>query len=327
MMQDSGLVAVTAELWADDAVDRAVTVQDILLVALGLRPASLVILPRGLPDAEQLGAEIDRVYDHVMERGHMPATAALLRPAERALRWLTRRTTSDLRYRTSLAREAFRKVMGGAPGYTALRDWARRLGLERVESAVRPTIDEMYLLADETAVSRIEELFALRRQIRVESAAASRQGEAASLRAFPEERDVRFLESLGRLLGYPTCCVRRYATERVAGINVEERAADQIQQALAQGTVQQAAYFTRDFFPCHPDCPQASAKGRAGLSLLDSLGRQAGVTELRDAYQGLLSGNQKTVLRYPEIIRAHQKAMASRRSIRQESGRQRRSDY
>ncbi len=36
---------------------------------------------------------------------------------------------------------------------------------------------------------------------------------------------------MGRLLGYPQCCVDRYAEDRSGGVNVETRAAGQLAEA------------------------------------------------------------------------------------------------
>ncbi len=306
-------------LWDDPALDRAVKIQDLLLVKLGLRPASLLLIPRSLPEAEKLGEEIDSIYRYAEERGHLPGAPLWRRVPEMGWRRLTGKLVNPLRYRSSLAREAFRTALSGSPGYAAIRRWTDALGLERVETAIRPTIDELYVVAEEANLPRLTDVMKMRRQIRVRAASEVREGEAASLRAFPEERDQRFLESLGRLLGYPECCVVRYAEERVGGLNVEERASRQLQEALPSGTYQDTAYFTRDFFPCQPDCPRAAAKGRTADRLLLSLERDGGPGGLADAYRDLMKGNRRIVLKYPEIIKQHERRMSGKSRMRKET--------
>jgi hypothetical protein len=113
---------------------------------------------------------------------------------------------------------------------------------------------------------------------------------------------------MGTLLGYPACCIERYAADRVSGVNVEQRAADQIAVVRGEGgTPSTFAYFAKDFFPCRPDCPDAVAIGTRFHDALTTLHEPLGA-----AYRRRVRGNLDTVEHYPELIRAHQEKLQSR---------------
>ena len=301
------------QFWQDERLSAGIKIEDMLLVAEGLRPASLLIVPVNLPDGDRIGRDIDRRFYHAWNKGYMPDSPRWSRPLEYVYRRIAGRVVGSIRYRASLAREAFRKTVADSPGYKALVQWSEALGIERLETTVRPTIDEVYLSTGAAVVEGLGEVMGLRYRARQETGDGDKGREALVFRAFPEERDRSFLTTLGRLLGYPSCCVERYADERVGGINVEERAARQLRKALSRGRVAEHAYYSRDFFPCQPDCPRASGKGKAGLRILRRLGEQADLADLGEAYLGLMQDNMNLVKEYPELIRSHEKAMKEKR--------------
>lgn len=294
-------------LWQDDRLSPAIKIEDIILVAEGLRPSSLLILPVNLPDGGKVGELIDQVFNHTWRRGYLPGAPIWRRPFESVWRRASRMLAGSSRYRASLAREAYRLCLSDSASYQALRLWADRLGLESLEATVRPTIDEMYLATGEAVLEGLNRVLQLRREARHRALEEKSQGGALVFRAFPEERDRAFLVSLGRLLGYPECCVERYAEERVAGVNVEERASRQLIGLGSQ--VEDHAYYSRDFFPCQPDCPRAGGKGKAGLRILSRLEEECGARGMVKAYKEIMAGNRKLVKEYPDLIRRHEKAM------------------
>ena len=114
---------------------------------------------------------------------------------------------------------------------------------------------------------------------------------------FPEEHNAAFLRK-AEILGFPVCCIERYIFDRNSGVlSPEVRASYQIAHSDRPEDVDIHAYFTKDFFPCQPDCEEAAAMGRAiheALSQVDP--------DLAGKYQEHLNSNMNLVRQYPDII-------------------------
>jgi hypothetical protein len=115
--------------------------------------------------------------------------------------------------------------------------------------------------------------------------------------AYPEEFDAKWLKKMGRLLGYPGCCVDQYAKERVQGVNVEIRAAEQLKEVAKLGSVNPYAYFTGFFFPCTPNCDAALEAGQRWFKTLNEFDIRLG-----ELYSELVKINHDHVLLQPQII-------------------------
>ena len=113
--------------------------------------------------------------------------------------------------------------------------------------------------------------------------------------AYPEEFNSAWIRRMGRLLGYPDCCVDRYAMDREQSINAEERAAAQLKE-LTTGP-DPHAYLSSYFFPCSPTCVKAVEKGELYHRKLSEVLPEAG-----EAYEVIIVENLDRVRRQPEII-------------------------
>jgi hypothetical protein len=148
---------------------------------------------------------------------------------------------------------------------------------------------------------KVDELFEMRRRVRIDTAEVRRTG--ASQQLFPEEFDPEFLLAGGDLLGYPACCSAAYVRDRTGDVNVEARAAQQAAEAPTAQNVPYA-YFAQDFFPCRPTCVLASEFGSEYHKALLSTG-----TQLGKEYVSHLRANRKRVVEYPERIKEHQEKL------------------
>ncbi len=286
-----------------------VKLEDYLLVALGVRGVSLVTIPAELPDGQELGRAIDRTFSLLYYRGGDPGRPLLARLAHRGRDVFYRLTLNPLQYKATLMAHAFSRVVTPAPSYQAHRAWARDLGLDCFETAVRPTIHELYLYRDPAVLRRLQELMDERRRIHVAARAEYRPTMGAAGLVYPEEYRGEYLERLGELLGYPACCVQRYARDRTARVSVELRAAKQLEVARKAGpaAVDPDAYWVKDFFPCRPDCPAAGERGRQAANALRELDPR-----LADRYRRGMEKNLERVAEYPAAIRAHELRLRDR---------------
>ncbi len=288
------------ELMSDPRLLTRVKIENYLLVHLGLRPCSQVTLPAELPNGEDFGAAIDkRVYPH------MSRIAATADPRKRlaAIESVKREM-----------RTAFREVVEASDQYRGHLEWAEALDLRSLSVEVRPTVQELYLFRDKGVGKRLKRLMKERERLRRQVLRRPPPGLGRSRLAYPEEFHGGWLREMGRLLGYPGCCVDRYAADREEGVYVEERAAEQVKEAAERGAVDPLAYFVGYFFPCRPDCEAALSRGRECRERLRGLDPALG-----DVYASVVAGNLDRVRRQPQII-AEYKARAAAASRRRYEG-------
>ena len=270
------------ELLEDGRLRLGVKLEDYLLIYLGVRPCSQITIPAELPSGGEMGRIIDeRIYPTLLRirRGDRGA----IRDVKRAMR------------------RAYREVVEASEEYKAHIGWAERLGLRWRVDEVRPTVRELYLYRERGVEKRLRRLMDRRERLRRE--AMKRPRGLGIYLAYPEELEADWVAEMGRLLGYPECCVERYARERSMGLEVEERAYRQ----LEEGEANAMAYFVSYFFPCSPSCPEAVSMGRRCLRLLEELHPRLG-----ELYRGRLEENLNLVRRLPNLIREH-RAEAERR--------------
>ena len=206
--------------------------------------------------------------------------------------------TQEIRYRTQVLRDLYNEVVRKSSSYLEFISWADKLGLLRKELESRPTIREIYLFKGAGTARDIEKIKDMRKDIRYDALRHPDLSVPAYARAFPEERKSSYLKELGLLLGYPECCIERYVFDRNSGvITPESRAANQIIHAEDPDEVISYAYFTKDFFPCQPDCENAVEIGRRIWSALNEISK-----EVAGEYKKHLYENVALVKQYPEII-------------------------
>ena len=263
-----------------------VKVENFLSVYLGVRRVSQVTVPAEFPGGGEMGALIDervrpglvKVQSITEPRGKLAAIEALKRVMD----------------------HAFSEVVEGSEAYLAHYDWAERLGLRTNQVQIRPTVHELYLFMENSAKRELGKLLKERNKLRRKARRKPDPSRGGIQFAYPEEFNARWLKRMGRLLGYPGCCVDQYARDRVEGVNVEVRASEQLVEAEKRGEVDPYAYFTGFFFPCMPDCEAALEAGRrwsVGLGEFDP--------RLGELYGELVKVNHDQVVLQPEIIKRY----------------------
>ena len=268
-------------------------IQNFLLVSLGIRKASLTYLPAELPGGPEMGLAIDRYY------------YAHIKPG-------TGRHPPSMEHKLSVMAAAYEEVVHRSPEYQAHLRWAGRLGLSVLEVHRRPTLVEMFLYADDgtrTELLRLRERAEDLRRVALSGLRTADRplGDPLIARVYPDELDAKYLRRLAGLLGYPACCTERYLEDRLSGHSVELRASEQILQAASAGRpVDVQAYYLKDFFPCSPDCPEATLRAR---QITDRLSAES--PAFRDLYFASLTENHRLVRDYPKILAEHKRHIGS----------------
>ncbi len=197
-------------------------------------------------------------------------------------------------------RESFKKMVLASIVYKVHKEWSRKLLLQTYDVEVRPSIHELYLFKDPKVKKELAKLRDIRNVARERVALSRDISKRRTSSAFAEELSVDYLVSVGKLLGYPSCCVERYVHDRqYEETNVEMRASRQVNELRKKIEEPDVyAYFARNFFPCEPRCQSASEIGRKTLDLLSEVDPKFG-----DVYFKGIRRNFEMVERYPELIR------------------------
>ena len=254
---------------------------------LGLRKVSQVTIPAELPGGTEMGKHIDeKVKPDMMKLPNIREPAARL---------------SAVRSIKEKLEKGFEEYVEGSPQYKALYTWTDKLKLKSEQSKVRPTVHEIYIFRDGSHRKELISLLRDRDRLRLMAQRRPDPNLGGIRFAYPEEFEPSWIRRMGRLLGYPDCCVDRYAEDRAKGINVEARAANQLAEAAKGGqSINPYAYPLGYFFPCKPDCPESTALGTDLHEKLEELDPKIGAM-----YEEMARVNAHMVLKQPELIQRY----------------------
>jgi hypothetical protein len=269
------------ELLNDLLIAPRIAVENLMLVSLGLRSCSQTTIPAELPSGPSIGEEIDSRFKPRLEK-------------LRAIQDQKAKIKEIGEIRKGMA-SAFDILVEGSADYKSLSTWARKLGLRVNQVEVRPTVHEFYLYKEKETQKELQRLMQERGKLRVGAVKKPDPARGHLQFAYPWEFNGAWIRRMGRLLGYPDCCVDRYAMDREQGINAEERAATQLKELTTDPDPH--AYLSSYFFPCSPTCVKAVEKCELYHRKLSEVLPEAG-----EAYGVIIVENLDRVRRQPEII-------------------------
>jgi len=269
------------ELLDEPKIPSRVAVENLMLVALGLRQCSQTTIPAELPSGSSMGEAIDARFRPRLEK------LRLMQDQKAKVKEIGE-------IRRGMA-QAFDELVEGSAEYKSLNNWTKKLGLKVDQVEVRPTVHEFYVYREKDALKELQKLMQERGKLIVEAVKKPDPSRGQLQFAYPEEFNGAWIRKMGRLLGYPDCCVDRYASDREQGINAEARAASQLKELSAPPDPH--VYLASYFFPCSPTCPRAKEKGELYHHKLSEALPEAG-----EAYASIISENLERVRRQPEII-------------------------
>ena len=269
------------ELLHDPLVSPRVAVENLMLVSLGFRPCSQTTIPAELPTGASMGEAIDTRFKPRLEK-------------LRAMQDQKARIREIGEIRKGMA-TAFDDLVEGSAEYKSLSRWVKKLDLRVNQVEVRPTVHEFYLYKEKETLKELQRLMQERGKLRVEAVKKPDPSRGQLQFVYPEEFNGVWIRRMGCLLGYPDCCVDRYAMDREQGVNAEARAAAQLKELTTDPDPH--AYLSSYFFPCSPTCVKAVEKGELYHRKLSEALPEAG-----EAYEVIIVENLDRVRRQPEII-------------------------
>lgn len=279
-----------------------------LPVCLGLRQLALTYMPAEFPGGLRMGEAIDRYF----KENYMPGEG--LKPG--LLNRFRRRGPNaeqegELLAKRRVLEQAYNEIAASSPAYIAHLDWLDRLSLQHFQVKRRPSLREMFIYRDRKVKDQLVELEDIAEKARQRAATEAQEGRRELMEyVYANEFDPKYLRALGALLGYPECCVDRYAADREKGVNVEQRAWEQVRDMQSEGkSIDVHAYYVKDFFPCTPDCPAATAQGELWEAAYEELS-----PDLRDMYVGSMYQCFELVQNYPTLINQHRQRLEQGRA-------------
>ncbi len=297
--------ALLQEFMKEEVIPERAKFDDYLSVALGVRRASQIVTPAELPDASVLGATIDERFRQKMEGKRLPGESMSDFLISKMSKRLQKSQMAEVRRRAELLRILYSEVVEKSHSYKVFLGWADRLGLKKKELESRPTIREIYFFVDPAVSAELEELQEIRKDIRWQRLRSPDRSGPVYARAFPEEGHSAYLKRLGSILEFPACCIDRYVFDRQSGVlTPESRASEQLEELEELKDWNPYAFFTKDFFPCQPDCPEARAMGEKMYQKLVELD-----PDIAARFQKHLAENAQLVRDYPEIIKKKVEAL------------------
>jgi hypothetical protein len=245
-------------------------------------------LPAELPPGDSMGRKIDEQIFPKMGRVKSETDPSKRLAALSSLK-------GDMR-------DAFETIVLSSEHYQAHIDWAKRLELQSRLVSVRPTVSEFYLYNNRKIGNRLKRLMRKRERLRAKTYKNATPTMDRVRFAYPEEFEGSWLKEMGRILGYPDCCIDAYASDRKGGVNVEKRASQQIKQVEVHAEIEPRTYFISYFFPCAPNCKDALSKGKELHERLCMVS-----SELGNLYSHLVAENLRRVHHQPDIIAEYRK--------------------
>ncbi len=275
----------------EENILQRVKIESYLIPFLNLRPASQITIPAEFPKAAKMGQKIDEKA----------------RPFMLKLQSIkdSRKKVEAIKALKKLLNQSFEEVVEASEIYKEHHNWAENLGLKTYQYQVRPTVHEIYYYMKSSVRRELRKLMNKREKLRQKAQKNPDPRLGGISLAYPEEFHEKWILKMGTLLGYPECCSKRYAKDRINGINVEERAANQLNQKIIEDKhVDPHAYPFSYFFPCEPSCENALNLGNNFNSSLSDFDPRIG-----SIYEEILRDNLNVVLKQPEIIKRYVKRL------------------
>lgn len=248
------------ELWSlyqsVENVNDRIKIEAFLFQNIGMRSLSIITIPQEMKNNTDLGKRIDASYDEAVKAYESQFAFKKLDFTKR------RMAKKAVKHKELLLKEAFDKVVYEDDIYKEFVHFGHSLGLNGIEYQVRPSIREIILYNNEETAKETKKLMQLRMLIRKDSKKKFNEETPLHFMLYPEELSPKYIAEIGKLLGYPQCCIQAYLSDLSKGDSPHVRAAVDFYSAKRKGTIEPWAYYLKDFLPCTPKCRAAQELGR-----------------------------------------------------------------
>ena len=271
-----------AELYAaDHKTSNRVIIEHFLMPKLGIKTCSQVTLPRDMNNGEELAEQINVEFNKQAKEYEEKFAVRKLSFSKK------RMVEKAVKQKQSMLAAIFNELVYKDESYLELISWGRIIGLLGLEYEVRPSLREMVLIKDPESKEEVEKLMKYRGIIYQDAKKNFDDKTPIQVMLYPEELIPQYVAEIGRLSGYPECCIKAYMADRQKGDNPRIRGVLEYFEACKAGKEPEPwAYFTSDFVPCRTDCRAAQAQGKKTHKLLGEISAQ-----LAEDYFSLIKEN------------------------------------
>ena len=265
----------------EDIISKKLIIENMLLSKIGIKGCSSITIPSDLKQGKEMAERINQQYQEKVTEYENKFSWRKLALSPRKL------VEKAIKHKQQILKKIFNENVYTNEEYLRLISWGRIIGLIGIEYEIRPSIREMLLFPDPERKEEIERLMQFRAIIKKDSKDSFTEKTPVQILLYPEELNPRYVEEIGKLTGYPECCINAFLNDRAKGDNPLMRGTIDYYSAAKTKKPELWAYYTADFVPCRPDCKAAQDNGHKAYQRLQEV--DPGIAE---DYQQMMADNR-----------------------------------
>jgi len=244
-------------------VSRKAIIEQMILLKLGIKNIGILTFPQYLYKGEKIAEKIALIYEErVKEYEEKFSFRKLSFTRKRMMR-------KAVKHKKEILENVYNEIVYEDESYKRFIEYAEKLKVMGVEFEVRPSLRELVLFADSDVKDRVSEVLKFRLLHREEAKENFDEKTPMKVILYPEELKPEYVQAIGKLYGYPQCCIDAYMKDRAKGDNPEVRGAIQYYEYSKDNKrFEDWAYFVSEFVPCRPDCKAAQEVGKKAYQKL-----------------------------------------------------------
>ena len=271
-----------AQLYSEeDIIAKRIIIDNMLLSKLGFKNCSSITIPRDLTNGQALAEDINKAYQEKVEQYESKFSLKKLSLSPRGM------IKKAVRHKQDILRKVCNEKISADESYHRVISWAKIIGLLGIEFEVRPSIREMLFIAEPEKKKEIERLMHFRAILKKDAQKTFNEKTPVQVLLYPEELNPRYVEEIGKITGYPECCIRAFMEDRRKGDNPHIRAALDFYKASKNKKPEVWAYYTGEFAPCRTDCRAAQDLGKKAYEKLSDIDKN-----IAEDYKKMLGENR-----------------------------------
>ena len=252
-----------------------------LLSKLGFKNCSSITIPRDLTNGQTLAEDINKQYQEKVTNYESKFSLRKLSLSPSGM------VKKAVRHKQDILRKICNESINKNESYHRVISWAKIIGLLGIEFEVRPSIREMLFIPEPNKKKEIEKLMHFRAILKKDAQKTFNEKTPVQVLLYPEELNPRYVEEIGKITGYPECCIRAFMEDRTKGDNPHIRGALDYYKASKNKTPEVWAYYTGEFVPCRTDCRAAQSLGKKAYEKLTDIDKN-----IAEDYKKMMAENR-----------------------------------
>ncbi|MFP4457390.1 MAG: DUF483 domain-containing protein [Clostridia bacterium] len=243
-------------------LSKKVIIEQMVLLKLGIKNIGILTFPQHLYNGEKIAEKIALVYDEKVKEYEENFSFRKLSFTKK------RMMKKAIKHKKDILSKVYDDIVYNDQSYKKYIEYAEKLKIMGVEYKVRPSLRELVLFADADVQDRVKEILKFRLLNMEEAKESFNEKTPMKVILYPEELKPEYVQAIGKLYGYPQCCIDAYMKDRAKGDNPEARGAIQYFEYSKDKKFEEWAYFISEFIPCRPDCKAAQDVGKKAYQKL-----------------------------------------------------------